>query len=75
MSREPNRARSRRVVLIVAVFLAVVVIPRDEGCPRPAPLTGAGLLATLAPLPRVLRAVVLLSSAGKEIDGACAPAR
>lgn len=72
MSRQPDRARSRRIVFAVAVFLAVVVTGHDD-CARP---STAESLATLSFAGRLLGAVgrglALLSLSGK--DSGCAPA-
>ncbi|MFS8099021.1 hypothetical protein LFM09_18005 [Lentzea alba] len=70
MSRQPDRSRSRRIVLAVAVFMAVVVTGDDEDCAPP-----SGTLATLTLLPRLMgalgRGVVLISLPGKAIDSEC----
>ncbi|MET9225769.1 hypothetical protein [Lentzea sp. NPDC003310] len=73
MSRQPNRARSRRVVFAAAVFLAVVVTGHDEDC---APPSTAESLATLTFAGRLLgvlgRGIALLSLPGK--DSGCGAA-
>ena len=74
MSRQPDRSRSRRVVLAVAVFLAVVVTSGDETCEPP-----TGVLATLTLLPRLMgalgRGLVLISLPDKAFESGCPPAR
>lgn len=76
MSRQPNRSRSRRIVLAVALFLGVVVTTGDQDCAQP---STTGVLATLSLLPRLMgalgRGLVLISLPGKEIEGECAPQR
>ena len=73
MSRQPDRSRSRRIVLTVAVFLTVVVTSSDDGdCSPP-----TGALATLTLLPRLMgalgRGLVLVSLPDKEIEVKCPP--
>lgn len=72
MSRRPDRSRSRRIVLVVAVFLAVVVTGDRDDC---APPSTAGALASLSFATRLLgllgRGLVLLSLPGKQIEPGC----
>ena len=72
MSRRPDRSRSRRIVLAVAVFLAVFVTSGDERCGPP-----TGTFAALSLLPRLMgllgRGLVLISLADKDIESACPP--
>lgn len=79
MSRQPNRSRSRRIVLAVVLFLLVVPTARDGQCGRRAPLATAAALATTGLLPRLLgavgRALVLTSQPGKENESSCPPGR
>ena len=74
MSRRPDRSRSRRIVLVVAVFLAVVASGGAGDC---APSGETGALATLSLLPRLLgvlgRGLWLISVTGKADEGACPP--
>ena len=74
MSRRPDRSRSRRIVLVVAVFLAVVVSAGGADC---APSGETGALATLSLLPRLLgvlgRGLWLVSVSGKADEGECPP--
>jgi len=78
MSRQPDRSRSRRIVLAVLLFLLVVTATRDEECGRRAPLATATALATVGLLPKLsavfLRALVLVSQPGKANEARC-PAR
>jgi hypothetical protein len=72
LSRQPDRSRSRRIVLAVAVFLTVVVTSSDDDCSPP-----TGALATLTLLPRLMgalgRGLVLVSLPDKEIEPRCPP--
>jgi predicted RNA-binding protein with EMAP domain len=71
LSRRPDRSRSRRIVLVVAVFLAVVVSTGSEDC------VPSGETAALALLPRFLgvlgRGLWLISVSGKANEGECPP--
>ena len=72
MSRQPDRSRSRRIVMAVAVFLTVVVTSPDDDCKPP-----TGALAALSLLPRLMgvlgRGLVLISLPDKDIESACPP--
>lgn len=72
MSRQPDRSRSRRIVMAVAVFLALVVTSPDEDCKPP-----TGVMAALSLLPRLMgllgRGLVLISLSDKDIESACPP--
>ena len=72
MSRQPDRSRSRRVVLAVAVFFAVFVTSGDEHCGPP-----TGTFAALSLLPRLMgvfaRGLVLISMIDKDIESECPP--
>lgn len=74
MSRQPDRSRSRRVVIVVAVFLAVVVSGGGERDCEPPGQTGT--LAVLSLLPRLMgfagRALWLLSVPDKANGSECA---
>jgi hypothetical protein len=76
LSRQPDRSRSRRIVLTVAVFLAVVVTGGGEDC---GPTGETGALATLSLLPRLMgvvgRGLWLISVSGKANESACPPPR
>lgn len=76
MSRQPDRSRSRRIVFVVAVFLAVVVTGTEEDC---APSGTTGALATLSLLPRLMgvlgRGLWLVSVSGKANESECPPSR
>lgn len=76
MSRQPDRSRSRRIVFVVAVFLAVVVTGGDGDC---APSSTTGTLATLSLLPRLMgvlgRGLWLISVSGKANESECPPSR
>jgi hypothetical protein len=76
LSRQHDRSRSRRIVLVAAVFLAVVVTGGGEDCP---PSRTTGVLATLSLLPRLLgvvgRGLWLISVSDKANESGCAPVR
>ncbi|NKE61496.1 hypothetical protein FXN61_33940 [Lentzea sp. PSKA42] len=76
MSRQPDRSRSRRIVLVVAVFLAVVVTGSGEDC---APSSSTGALAALSLLPRLMgvlgRGLWLISAPGKANASECPSSR
>ncbi|MEV6237728.1 hypothetical protein [Lentzea sp. NPDC051838] len=71
MSRQPNRSRSRRIVLAVAVCLALAVTS-DDDCTPP-----TGTFAALSLLPRLMgafaRGLVLISLSDKDIEAECPP--
>jgi hypothetical protein len=78
MSRQPDRSRSRRVVLAVVLFAFIVSAPGDDECGETSPLAFSGVLAAAGLLPRVVgvagRVLVLLAQPGKAVRPTC-PAR
>lgn len=72
MSRQPDRSRSRRIVLAVALFLGVVIAGEGRDC---APTGTTGVLAALSLLPRLVgalgRGLVLISLPGKQLEAEC----
>ncbi|MCP2245836.1 hypothetical protein [Lentzea aerocolonigenes] len=72
MRREPNRSRSRRIVFVVAVLLAVVATGSKEECGPP---RTTGTLATLSLLPRLMgvlgRGLWLISVSSGSITRSC----
>jgi hypothetical protein len=78
MSRQPDRSRSRRIVLTVALFAFIVSAPGDDECEETSPLAVTGVLAAAGLLPRVIgvagRVLVLLAQPDEAVRPTC-PAR
>ncbi|MEU3647297.1 hypothetical protein AB0E59_28215 [Lentzea sp. NPDC034063] len=75
MSRQPDRSRSRRIVLAVALFAFILAAPGDDDCGETSPLVVTGVLAAAGLLPRLVgvagRALVLTAQPGKAIRPPC----
>lgn len=76
MSRQPDRSRSRRIVLAVVLFAFIVSATGDDDCGETSPLVVTGVLAAAGLLPRLVgvagRALVLTAQPGKAIRPPCA---
>ncbi|WP_258949869.1 hypothetical protein [Lentzea californiensis] len=75
MSRQPDRSRSRRIVLAVVLFAFIVSATGDDECGQESPLAVTGVLAAAGLLPRVIgvagRVLVVISQPGKAIRPPC----
>ncbi|MDX8141767.1 hypothetical protein SK854_06575 [Lentzea sp. BCCO 10_0061] len=76
MSRQPDRSRSRRIVLAVVLFAFIVAAPGDDDeCGETSPVAVTGVLAAAGLLPRLVgvagRALVLLAQPGKAFRPPC----
>ncbi|MCX2946902.1 hypothetical protein [Lentzea sp. NEAU-D7] len=76
MSRQPDRSRSRRIVLAVVLFAFIVSAPDDEDpCEKSSSLEVTGVLAAAGLLPRLIgtagRALVLISQPGRAVRPPC----
>ena len=76
MSRQPDRSRSRRIVLAVVLFAFILAAPGgDDECGDSSPLEVTGVLAAAGLLPRVIgvagRVLVLIAQPGKAIRPPC----
>lgn len=75
MSRQPDRSRSRRIVLAVVLFAFVVSSTDDDKCAETSPLEVTGVLAAAGLLPRLVgvagRVLVLISHPGRVIRPLC----
>ena len=75
MSRQPDRSRSRRIVLAVVLFAFIVSATSDDECGETSPLAVTGVLAAAGLLPRLIgvagRVLVLTAQPGKAIRPPC----
>ncbi|MFI6094927.1 hypothetical protein ACIA8G_05200 [Lentzea sp. NPDC051213] len=75
MSRQPDRSRSRRIVLAVVLFSFLVAGTGDDECGQTSPLAVTGVLAAVGLLPRLVglagRALVMMSHPGKTVRPTC----
>ena len=76
MSRQPDRSRSRRIVLAVVLFAFLVsATGDDEECEETSPLMVTGVLAAAGLLPRLVgvagRVLVLIAHPGEAIRPPC----
>ncbi|MDX8050780.1 hypothetical protein SK571_15430 [Lentzea sp. BCCO 10_0798] len=75
MSRQPDRSRSRRIVLAVVLFAFIISPTGDDKCEKSSPAEVTGVLAAAALLPRLIgtagRALVLISHPSRAVRPPC----
>ncbi|MGW6442755.1 hypothetical protein [Lentzea sp. NPDC055074] len=77
MSRQPDRSRSRRIVLAVAMFAFIISSTNedDDKCEKSSSFEITGVLAAAGLLPRLIgtagRALVLIAQPGRAIRPPC----